>query len=428
MDNADDSKVSSILNEVCGIAEPSGGNGWVVVTSRQGQPHTWQRLKSEQRLVLEPLCSEDAMVALWRQIRKIESGDADDEEVRTEIKELEVDDGAEYYALKKLCGDESGHVLGGLPLALVQAGSFIAQFKYSFAEYLELFESADHKKWQDVMNRTEELKSIRESQRSIWTTWKISVEKLSEKAYTILRAMAMLGQGGIGEGIVMGIMKMDTADGGGCVKGMFRNVFVQELMHGSSLVWCDEEERGIYKMHRLVQLFVLKDVGRGTTMWNDVHRLALLAVYQEVETELRKKGNSFYELPDIFEDYHVEFAAQSLALVRHYVGSARSSEKRNVSEVEDIHVYAGVVMEFMGKSEEGVEVWEDLLAIRNHQEAENRRRSFIERLQDAWYRRNRGKVVKLRIAHTYHSLGTALKDTGKLNRAASQLGQSSKMK
>ncbi len=207
LDNADDSKVSGILNEVCGIAEPLRGNGWAVVTSRQGQPHTWQRMKSEQRLVLEPLRSEDAMVALWRQIRKIESGDADDDAVMTEIKELEVGDEAEYYALKKLCGDESGQGLGGLPLALVQAGSFIAQFKYTFAEYLDLFESVDHKNWQDVMNKTEELKSIREYQRSIWTTWKISVEKLSEKAHTILRAMAMLGQGGIGEGIVMGIMK-----------------------------------------------------------------------------------------------------------------------------------------------------------------------------------------------------------------------------
>ncbi len=161
LDNADNSNVSGMLNEVCGIAEPSRGNGWVVETSRQGQLHTWQRMKSEQRLVLEPLCSEDAMVALWRQIRKIESGDADDDAVMIEIKELEVVDEAEYNALKKLCGDDSGDGLGGLPLALVQAGSFITQFNYSFAEYVDLFDNADYENWQDVMNKTEELKSIR---------------------------------------------------------------------------------------------------------------------------------------------------------------------------------------------------------------------------------------------------------------------------
>ncbi len=86
LDNADDSQVLGILNEVCGIAEPSRGNGWVVVTSRQSQPHIWQRMKSEQKLVLTPLCTEDAMVALLRQIRKIETADADDDGVMAEIK------------------------------------------------------------------------------------------------------------------------------------------------------------------------------------------------------------------------------------------------------------------------------------------------------------------------------------------------------
>ncbi len=69
-----------------------------------------------------------------------------------------------------------------------------------------------------------------------------------------------------------------------------------------------------------------------------------------------------------------------------------------------------------------------LLAILEREQAENRKRNFIERLQEVWYRQNRGKDVNLRIAHTYHSLGTALMDTGDLNRAASQLDQSVEMK
>ncbi len=181
-------------------------------------------------------------------------------------------------------------------------------------------------------------------------------------------------------------------------------------------------------MHRLVQLFILNDVGRGTTMWNDVHSLALLAVHQEVGTELRKKGNSFFELPDVFEDNHVQLAAHTLALVRHYVHSEGVSENWNDSKVYDIHKYTRRVMGFMGKSEEGVEVWEDLLVILNNQQAGNGKKGITERLQDVWYRRNRGKAVKLRIAHTHCSLGTALMATGKLNRAASQLELSFKMK
>ncbi len=39
LQNADDSKVNGILNEVCGIAGEAKEKGWVVVTLRQGRPH-----------------------------------------------------------------------------------------------------------------------------------------------------------------------------------------------------------------------------------------------------------------------------------------------------------------------------------------------------------------------------------------------------
>ncbi len=96
--------------------------------------------------------------------------------------------------------------------------------------------------------------------------------------------------------------------------------------------------------------------------------------------------------------------------------------------MEDIHRNSGMVMVFMGKSKEEVEVWRNLLAILHHQQGETRRRSFMKRLQGVRYCRNRGKGVKIRIANTYHSLGTALIGTGKLNRAASQLEESLEMK
>ena len=443
LDNADDSQVRGILNEVCGIAEPSRRNGWVVVTSRQGQPHIWERMKSEQKLILRPLCAEDAMLALWRQVRKIERGDMDDDKVMAVIQELEGIDEAEYYALKKLCGDDSGQGLGGLPLALVQAGSFIAQFKYSFAEYLDLFESANRKEdWEDIMNKTEEVKLIQDSQRSIWTTWKISVQKLSGRACRVLRAMAMLGQGGIGETIVNGILRAATADGDVSVEGMFRKVIVKELMHESSLIWKGEGEgRNMYRMHRLVRRFILNDMEYGSAVWNDVYSLALPTVHEILKTELEKEGNSLCELPDVFENNHRELSGHSLALVHHHVLPMQDSEIRNVSEVESIHWYCGIVMRFMGKLEEEAKVWEQLLAILYHQQAENRCTSNIEGLSDIHNHENRGKEVGSliarsvygqgkphpRIASCLNNLGIVYQRMGKLDKALEKHEQSLEM-
>ncbi len=430
LDNADDSKVNGILDEVCGIARSLRGKGWVVVTSRQGQPQVWARMKNEQRLVLEPLCAEDGMVALWRRSRVIETRDADDNRVRSEIRKLERVEFEEYHALKELCGDNGAYSLGGLPLALVQAGTYIAQFKCSFAEYLHFIKCAN-KDWRNVMNKTEELKSIRESQRSIWTTWKISVEKLSGNARTILRAMAMLGQGGIGEATVKGILKAGAADGGRSVEETLRDVIVNELMHDSSLIWRDETEgegRRMYMMHRLVRLFILNDVGRGSPVWNDMYSLALLGVHGGVQTELEREGTSFDELPDVFKNNHRELATHALSLVHHHTLPARGSVVRNVSEVEDIHWYTGKLMKFMGKPYEEVSVREHLVDILHHQEEENRGKSRIPRLSKVRRRRNRRKQLNYRIADAYNSLGGALMRIGKLNDAASKLERSLEMR
>ena len=186
LDNADENKECGLLNEVCKIPVGIQKTGWVVVTSRQGQPHIWNEMICEQRLVLEPLSAEDAMVALWRHIRKIKSDVEDDNEVLNAIKKLENRNAEEYQALKELCRDEGEFSLGGLPLALVQAGACIAQFKCSVSEYLRMFKNANRiEKLLDIMRSTEDVKPIQESQRSVRTTWKISVWKLSEKAYCI---------------------------------------------------------------------------------------------------------------------------------------------------------------------------------------------------------------------------------------------------
>ncbi len=425
LDNADDSTVSGILNEVCGIAEGTRGNGWIVVTSRQGQPHIWSRMKRDQKLVLKPLRAEDAIVALWRQVQKIEAVEADDDGVMKDVKKLESADPEEYRALKELCGDERTCSLGGLPLALVQAGSYIARFDCSFAQYQNMFEKANRiEDIQNIMRNTDDVKPIRESQRSIWTTWKISVEQLSAKAYTVLRAMAMLGPGRVGEAIVTRIVNVVAADEGGSVDGMFEKIVIEELVQNSSLIWRytrEGQERIMYRMHRLVQRFILSDMESGSGVWNRVYRHALVCVHEAAQNELKREDKSFRELPDVFKNNHREIAAHAIALVHHHVLPEQDAEIPDVSLVEDIHRYSGKAMEFLGKVKEEVQVWNGLVSIYEHRQASSRRRTSNGHLLDV------ENDEKSHIADIYNSLGLALMRNGELKDAASKHKQSLEM-
>ncbi len=195
------------------------------MTSRKCLPRICNRMKRDQKFVLNPLCTEDAMVALWRQIRKKETEDADDKEVLNVIKELEKDDEDEYLPLKNLCGDKGDCGLGGLPLALEKAGMFIARFECFFSEYLTMFTNANRiEDMRDIVKNKEEVKRGRELQRSIWSTWDIIVSQLSERAYTVLRAMAFVGLGNIGEAIMKGIVKEIVISEEGSVDWNFKKL------------------------------------------------------------------------------------------------------------------------------------------------------------------------------------------------------------
>ncbi len=424
LDNADDSEVSGILNEVCAIAGGSQERGWVAVTSRQGQPHLWNEMKREQKLVLEPLCKEDAMVALWRQIRKTKTSDADDDEVFREIKELERVNLEEYLVLQELCGDDGKCSLGGLPLALVQAGAYIAQFECSFADYRHTFENTSKlDEMQDIMNNTDQVKLIRKSQRSIWTTWKISVQQLSEKGSAVLGAMALLGPAGVGEGIMRRIVKQLEENEGSNVDRIFRKVVVGELVQGSSLIYWNKGERGkeecFYKMHRLVRRYILSGMKPGSASRNEAYNASLVTVHETVETELGKDGKSFTKLPEVFGSNLHELIAHAIALIYQHTLPVLGDEIQHVSKVEDIHRYCGLAMRFMGKVEEEVHVCERLLNILHHLQALKRRPSYSNGLKEK---------LKFRIAAAHHSLGVALMRSGKFDDAASQHKLSLSMK
>ncbi len=159
------------------------------------------------------------------------------------------------------------------------------------------------------------------------TTWKISVEGLSQKAYKVLRAIAMLGEGDVGEAMVNRILKMAIVDETSVSDDLYRNIVIEELVYGSSLVSWDKGVGGrVSRIHRLVRRFILDDMEHGSVLCNESYGLALVSVYQLVESELLKEGGSFNELPDIFGNIHLEFIPHALALVNYHEPPASSND------------------------------------------------------------------------------------------------------
>lgn len=135
--NADNASVNRIIGEVTKKARSC--EGWAVVTSRQGVDAMWQDMVAEQKLRLIPLGVDKAMIALYRYKENISNGAALDGEVAERVAHFENANQTEYRALFELAGHKTEWGLGGLPLALNEAGSFIRRRKISFSKYLELY-------------------------------------------------------------------------------------------------------------------------------------------------------------------------------------------------------------------------------------------------------------------------------------------------
>ncbi len=103
-----------------------------------------------------------------------------------------------------------------------------------------------------------------------------------------------------------GIVKGIAGDKGASCDKIFLKSVIVELVHGSSLICLDKEEGAgeervqegcIYRMHRLVSRFIVRDIGRGSRFWNEMYIVALIIVHERVETELKKEVQSFENCP-----------------------------------------------------------------------------------------------------------------------------------
>ena len=79
------------------------------------------------------------MIVLWRWKNNLLPSLVSDNQVRDELEALKNNDEVEYRALFGLAGNAKEHGLGGLPLAIAQAGSFVYKMCITFARYIELY-------------------------------------------------------------------------------------------------------------------------------------------------------------------------------------------------------------------------------------------------------------------------------------------------
>ncbi len=94
VDNADGADTAEILGDVAKLAKPN--HGWLVVTSRRGDPELWAGVTDEQVLRLGPLSQDDAMAVLWRRGKGKPRNLEDDAQVFCAIQKLKDEHGGEY--------------------------------------------------------------------------------------------------------------------------------------------------------------------------------------------------------------------------------------------------------------------------------------------------------------------------------------------
>ncbi|KEQ57671.1 uncharacterized protein M437DRAFT_79551 [Aureobasidium melanogenum CBS 110374] len=122
---------------------------------------------------------------------------------------LEATGGEIISAQDKSSVDALLEKLGGLPLALTQAGAYISQTAVRITQYLEYYDST----WKDLMERQDEYPLQEYAQRSVLTTWKISYEQVknqSEAASNLLQLWSFLYAGDLWYELVTCTERLDS--------------------------------------------------------------------------------------------------------------------------------------------------------------------------------------------------------------------------
>lgn len=150
------------------------------------------------------------------------------------------------------------HVLGGLPLALEQAGAYIAEIPCSLSGYLDLYRFRRAK----LLGWKSESSSY---PASVATTWSLSfekVEQLSPAAADLLRLCAFLSPDAIPEGVLIA-----SSDEPGTSLQQMRDIFILNeaigVLRRFSFVRRDPDARTL-SIHRLVQAVLMDKMDEET--------------------------------------------------------------------------------------------------------------------------------------------------------------------
>ncbi len=127
----------------------------------------------------------------------------------------------------------------------------------SFEEYLRPLKNANKRQeFQSIMKKVGPLNFIREARRSIWTAWKVTQIKLSDKAHVLQRAMTLLERFQLSKPLCTGIESSSGRNDN--VALMFRDIVLRKGIHGLPLGY--REEVCEHGMRRLVQCTMPEDV------------------------------------------------------------------------------------------------------------------------------------------------------------------------
>ena len=295
LDNVDDPEVAEIVGELGRFAGGKSVNGWVLVTSRRGGNVLWTGMEHEQQLKLDPLTREQSMIVLWRYKNNLLPSRVTDDEIREGLVELEKNDELEYRALAGLAGNVKDYGLGGLPLSLAQAGSFVYKMRITFAEYVgkynckrkaaeasEIFYPLYQRGFTDKRHRT------------VWTTFALNVETLGATARGVLSAFALFDVSPVPEKVVE---ELDPKFASAPV--IYLEVVRGELVDEASLLqeYQSTDGRVSFGMHRMIREFVQLESRKEKELFEGSYKRAVMSLYTCVGQALKSNRDGTSDPP-----------------------------------------------------------------------------------------------------------------------------------
>jgi tetratricopeptide (TPR) repeat protein len=171
----------------------------------------------------------------------------------------------EASALKALAGAEHDFSLGGLPLALQQAGSYMASRRVTFVEYLALFKKQFEKLGTEkVMPAAPDLGGAPHDDanaalhRKVHSTWELNVDSLKPEALRVLNAAALFAPDGMPVELLAALAIQCSDDGDEMAYG---DIVLEHLVNGASLLNmeagdAESVKSPMFSMHRMLRMFV----------------------------------------------------------------------------------------------------------------------------------------------------------------------------